>query len=467
MRLSSIAIASTLVACSSTDPRLPRQAPPSDAVAAIRPVSADVPSSAAPSPDSPPAATPPVATRTCAETLLADLNIDVSPEPRVCEPLLRVTSTLGPTALDEIRDLAIVRGGRGRCGDQCPDLATALMSDAALAFYRIGTHELHVLDAAFDGPRWRSPPPSPAAVTAYISALGLPDWPALVARVNLVTGLALPTDLSPGAPAVLDAIVVHGPRLLLGREVDLEGIIRHELGHTVQLRNDVTTWAVAEWATLSGWTEPADAEPADGYVKGIFANERPIVASRLVLGLPRGDDAHYAPTHDTFATGYAAFDPMEDYAEALRLLRDDPTRLGEAAPAKLLTVLANTMHGQPFASIALALAPHRRFIEPGVRALLAPHVDAFLTARVLRTLGQSILPEAAPLADASPILHAPDLPPDLPPSVVADLATLVVDLGTATFRPTDAAIAVSARELKARWDSVQELQKLIDSPEWQ
>jgi hypothetical protein len=457
MRLSSIVIASTLVACSSTDPRLPRQALPSDAVAAVRSVPSDVP----PSPDSPPSNAPPVAIRTCAETLLADLGIDVSPEPRVCEPLLRVISTLGPTALTEIRDLVIVRGARGPCGDQCPDLATALMSDAALAFYRIATHELHVLDAAFEGPRWRSPLPSPAAVADYLAALGLPDWPALITRVNLVTGLVLPTDLPPGAPAVLDAIVVHGPRLLLGREVDLEGIIRHELGHTVQLRNDVTTGAVAEWATLSGWTEPADAEPADGYVKGVFASERPIVASRLVLALPRGAPTFYVPTHDTFATGYAAFDPMEDYAEALRLLRDDPTRLGEAAPAKLLTLVATTMHGLPDTAIAIALAPHRRFIEPGVRALLAPHVDAFLTARVLRTLGPSILPEATPLADATPLVHSPDLPP----SVAAELATLVVDLGTATFRPTDAAVAVSARELEAHWHSMQELQKLIDSPE--
>jgi hypothetical protein len=336
------------------DRRLARQSPPSGIVAPVMPP--------------PPRVEP---QETCAARLLREHHIDVGPAPAICEPLSTAIAFLGPAAQAEIKDLVIVRGARGPCADVCPNLASALMSDAALAFYRIGAHELHVLDAMFDGPRWRSPAPSDEALTAYLDELGL-TWEALVARTREVTGVALPDGLPRGDQRLFQAIVEHGPRILLGREVSHESILLHELGHAVLLRSDGEARRTALWATLSDWREASPRGydiPADGVFVGQLTGERPIVASRLALALPRGDDALYRPHLEVFATGYAAFDPREDYAEALRLLRDDPERLGRLAPAKLLYMLAEVGTGLPVDRLRALLEPHRPFIGPGLEAL--------------------------------------------------------------------------------------------------
>lgn len=349
--------------CRAPDDRLPGQSAPSGVVAPI----ADV----APAEPAPIAQAP--APETCAARLRREHRIDVAPAPEICEPLLGAIAFLGPTAQAEIKDLTVVRGARGPCADFCPDLASALMSDAALAFYRIGAHELHVLDAMFDGPRWRSPSPSDEALTAYLDALGL-TWEALVTRVREVTGVPLPDALPRGDAHVYQAIVEHGPRILLGREVSHEAILLHELGHAVLLRADGEEQRTALWSTLSDWREASPSgydTPADGVLVGQLTGELPIVASRLALGLPRGNDALYRPLAEGFATGYAAFDPREDYAEALRLLRDDPVRLGQVAPAKLLYMLAEVGAGRPAETLTALLEPHRAFVAPGLTALSA------------------------------------------------------------------------------------------------
>lgn len=374
---SAFALILAVAGCRAAEDRLPRQGPPGGAVAPIAPV---VPT--------PPPAPPP---ESCAVALLRDFAIDVAPAPEICEPLSAAIGFLGPAAQAEVKGLVIVRGDRGPCGDLCPDLAFAFMSDAALAFYRIGAHELHVLDAMFDGPRWRSPQPSDEALTVYLDALGL-TWEALVTRVRDFTGVSLPVDLPRGDRRVFEAIVAHGPRILLGREVDHESILLHELGHAVLLRADGDAARTARWATLSGWREvgPDGAElPADGHIGGQLAGELPIVASRLALGLPRGDDALYRPGSQAFATGYAAFDPREDYAETLRLLRDDPTRLAQVAPAKLVYMLAELAAGRPPGEVARLLAPHRPWVAAGLGAL-----EAFpeARARVMDGLGSALGP---------------------------------------------------------------------------
>lgn len=365
--------ACALAACRGADERLPRQSSPSGVVTAVTPAPlaplAPVEPQPTPQPES------------CAARLLREHGIDVAPAPSICEPLGAAIGFLGPLARAEVKDLVIVRGERGPCADFCPDLATALMSDAALAFYRIEAHELHVLDAMFDGPRWRSPAPSEEALTAYLEALGL-TWEALVARVREVTGAELPADLARGDARVFEAIVAHGPRILLGRDVGHESILLHELGHAVHFRAPGDAARTTRWSTLSAWREasPDGPEvPADGYVGGQLAGERPIVASRLALGLPRGDDALFRPGRPVFATGYAAFDPREDYAETLRLLRDDPTRLGQVAPAKLLYMVAEVARGRTPEEIAALLGPHRPHVASGLAALAElPEARAFI-----------------------------------------------------------------------------------------
>lgn len=349
--------------CRAPDDRLPRQSPPSGAVAPIAEVAPAEPAPVAPAP----------APETCAARLLREHRIDIAPAPEICEPLSAAINLLGPTAQAEIKDLVIVRGTRGPCADFCPDLASALMSDAALAFYRIGAHELHVLDAMFDGPRWRSPSPAEEALTAYLDALGL-TWEALVTRVREVTGVELPDSLARGDTRIYQAIVEHGPRILLGREVSHESILLHELGHAILLRAEGEARRTALWSALSDWREAGPGgydTPADGVLGGQLSGELPIVASRLALGLPRGDDALYRPHAEVFATGYAAFDPREDYAEALRLLRDDPVRLGQVAPAKLLYILAEVGAGRSTDELRVLLAVHRAFVAPGLTALSA------------------------------------------------------------------------------------------------
>ena len=82
---------------------------------------------------------------TCAATLRARYAIDTAPAPAICVPLAAALAPLGPAAIARIRGLAIVRGGRGRCGDACPDLATALMSASSTADARHGPRRRSVL----------------------------------------------------------------------------------------------------------------------------------------------------------------------------------------------------------------------------------------------------------------------------------------------------------------------------------
>ncbi|MBK9032655.1 MAG: hypothetical protein IPL61_15495 [Myxococcales bacterium] len=399
-----------------------------------------------------PAVAPDDRDRGCAAELLATDAIDVAPEPRICVPLRDALARLGPATRAVARALVIVRDARGPCADQCPDLAAALMSDAALAYYRVGRHELHVVDATFAGPRWRSGPPSPAALRTYLDGLGLADWAALVARVRALPGVTLPAVVPEGSPLVLDAIVRRGPAVLLGGDVALPDLLIHELGHAVLLRDALESVRVAAWASLTGWTEDDDTR-ADGYVGGSFSGEQAIVASRLVLGLPRGAGTSYRPGGAGLATGYAAFDPVEDHAESFRLVHADPVALGAAAPAKLLVLAAG--------EVDLRAPALRRFIRPGVAALLAPEVDPVLAMATVRAHGDALLPEAAALADPRPLA----LPDDLHPEVRAALddAALVVTIGRLQFRPSDAAIAALIASWERQRADLEEFQQGLDA----
>lgn len=378
---------------------------------------------------------------------LAGYQIDVTAEPRICEPLREAVRALGPAARARVEGLVVVRNARGPCGDQCPDLASALLSDAALAYYAVGRHQLHVVDATFAGPRWRGGQPAPAAIRAYLDELGLPDWAALVARVRTIPGVSLPADVPEGAPELFDAIVRHGPAALLGGEVPLAQLLLHELGHAVLLGEGADFTRVQAWSSLSGWGE-RDGELADGFVGGSYSNERPIVASRVLLGLPRGDDAYYRPgalAHPRagggLVSGYAAFDPIEDHAESFRMIHADPVALGQVSPAKLLVAGAG--------EVDLRAPALRRFVRPGVEALLDVAVDPVLAMATLRAHGAALLPEVADLADPRPL----PIPEDADGETRAAIAqaALIVAIGPYQFRPTDAAFAAYL----ARWSAAR------------
>lgn len=408
---------------------------------------------AAPAVASPAIATPaPLAEAACPDELRVRYGIDVTPEPRICLPLAAALAPLGPASLAEIHGLAIVRDGRGRCGDDCPDLATELLSDAALAFYRIDGHALHVVDATFTGPRWRGGTPAPAAVQAYLDALGLRDWDALVARVRALPGAALPAVVPPGAPEVFDAIVRRGPAQLLGGEVSLVDLLRHELGHAVLLRHLIENDAAGRWSSVTGWRE-ANGEVADGFVGGVYASERPIVASRLVLGLSRGAASRYRPLGPA-PTAYGAFDPMEDHAEAFRLVHADPEALGRRSPVRLLIAAAGELDLR---------APRLvRFVRPGVAALLAAGADPVLAMAVLRAHRAALVPAASDLADPRPL----PMPATIHPTVRAavEAAAFVVEVDGLQFRPSDAAIAAFIAEAEAWRVEQEEFQRLLDEP---
>jgi hypothetical protein len=407
----------------------------------------------------PPAAAPPTPAE-CAAELRAHHGIDVGPEPRICAPLRAAILRLGDDARAAVRGLVIVRDARGPCGDACPDLASALMSDAALAYYRFARHELHVVDATFDGPRWRGGAPDPAAIRGYLDQLGLADWPALVARVRALPGVELPAEVADGSPLVLDAIVRHGPAALLGGDVPLAHLLLHELGHAALLGDGNEAFRVASWSSLSGWGETDDPGAlADGFVGGGYASERPIVASRILLGLARGDDVHYRPgalPHPAggpgFPTGYAAFDPVEDHAEAFRLALTDPEALGRASPARLLVAGAG--------AVDLRRPTLRRFVCAGVAALLDPAVAPELAMATLRAHGAALLPEAADLADPRPL----PIPADADAETLAmiEQARLVVIIDGLRFRPSDAAFTRFLDEwLRARRD-LEEFERGIE-----
>jgi hypothetical protein len=368
----------------------------------------------------------------CADALRARDAIDTSPAPAICAPLFEALAPLGPEARARIHGLAIVRHGRGRCGDACPDLATALMSDATLAYYDAGAHALVVDDATFAGPAWRGGTPDAAALAAYLAGLGL-DWPGLVARL----GLPQTAPIAVGAPEVFDTIVRRGPRALLGGDVPLVDLLRHELGHAIELHRPDRSSVIAGWSSATGWREVSSGEIADGYVDGAFASEQPIVASRLVLGLARGA-GFYAPGGAT-PTAYGAFDPIEDFAEAFRLVHADPVALGTASPVRLVIAAAG--------EVSLRDPALRRFIGPGVTALLAPEVDPAFAMAILRAHGDALLPEAAALADPRPLPIPAELDPDVRAQVDRD--ALVVTIGAYRFRPSDAAIRAYIANLTA------------------
>ncbi|MCC6624510.1 MAG: hypothetical protein IT385_24900 [Deltaproteobacteria bacterium] len=412
-----------LVACARTEEVTPPTAPGPEVGAAP-----DV--EAAPEVEAPVAVVSPTAS-SCAQELMRAYAIDVTPEPRICEALAQAIAPLSPEHREMVKGLVIVRDARGPCADACPDLATALMSDGALAFYRNVRRELHVLDAAFEGPRWRGGRPTPEALRALYAALDLPDWRALVERVRALPGSALAPDPPEGDPAVLDAIVRGGARTLLGGEVPLADLVRHELGHAILDALEPSPGLIGMWATLSRWTDHRGS-PADGYATGVWTGERPAVAVRLVLGLPRGP-SYYTPG-EGLPTRYAAFDPMEDFAESLRMAHADPVALGRASPAKLLVMAAG--------AIDLSTPALRPFLVPGVAALLAPHVDPSLASRTLRAHADVLALEVEALralADPRPIALPPDAHPEL--GAMLDAQRFPVAVGPLVLRPSDAAIA--------------------------
>lgn len=399
-------------------------------------------SSAPPSPTTPPAAD-------CAKQLLDEHGIDVSPEPKICVPLRDAIAPLGPTTRATLKNLAIVRATRGPCGAECPDLASAVMSDATLASYKINGHQLRIYDATFDGPRWLGGTPTSAAVREYLDALGLADWAALVARVRTIPNVTLPADVPEGSPLVFEAIVRHGATLLLGGEIALVDLVRHELGHAVMLEGGLNAAGISSWSTISGFTE-LSGEVADGFIGGVFESEKPIVASRLVLGLPRGEGRYRAS--GTHPTKYASFDSVEDYAEAFRLVHADPAALGKASPARLIAVAA----GQ----IDLRAPALRAFVRPGVAALLGAPVDPMFAMEALRVHGEALLPEAADLADPRPLV----IPPDTHPTVKELVVTLSVRIGAHQFRPSDAAVAATLKKWEQDRRDLEEFQRGLPRP---
>lgn len=402
---------------------------------------------------------PPADPAACADHLAREAAIDVAPAPEICEPLRSAWALLSDDERDEVRGLKIVRDARGPCGDRCPDLAAELMSDAALAYYRVGRHELHIPDAALSGPRWRGRPPTETAIRSYLDALGLPSWEALVERVRRLPGVKLDGAVPAGDPRVFDQIVRRGPYALLGGEVSTRDLLLHELGHAVLLRADGELMRIQYWGSLSDWrerTEDGATKPADGYVGGFYASERPIVASRLVLGLPRGDDSIYLP-RPGFATGYAAFDPMEDHAEAFRLAHTDPLALARVSPGKLLALVSTA-----------ALADERLVpsLKDGVAGLLRPGVDPMLSLPILHAHKKLLRDHAAALASLSNPTPPP-VPADLHPEIreLIDPSDLRLVLGEVVLRPPDAAIIALYERLERTRREREEIERGIEALE--
>lgn len=252
----------------------------------------------------------------------------------------------------------------------------------------------------------------------------------------------MPADVPRGDPRVFDAIVRTGPRVLLGGDVPLVDLLRHELGHAVELHRPAFEQTIAGWSSLTGWREDGD-EIADGFVGGGFASEQPIVASRLVLALPRGAGSYVL--HGSAPTGYAAFDPMEDFAEAFRLAHADPVALGTRSPVRLLAI------GVPLG------APLRRFIAPAIRALLAPDADPIYAMAIVRAYGTALLPEAAAFDDARPLPIPSDLDPKL--RAYVDPAQLVVEMDGHRIRPTDVQIARYLTDIATRVRDMEEFDR--------
>jgi len=177
------------------------------------------------------------------------------------------------------------------------------------------------------------------------------------------------------------------------------------------------------------------------------------VASRLVLGLSRGAAARYRPSGPT-PTGYGAFDPMEDHAEAFRLVHADPVALGRRSPARLLIAAAGELDLRAPRLVG--------FVRAGVAALLADRADPVLAMAVLRAHRAALVPAAADLADPRPLPIPASVHPDV--RAALDAAVLVVEVDGLRFRPSDAAIAAFIAEAEAWRVQHEELQRLLDAP---
>jgi hypothetical protein len=437
--------AAVLVACGAD---APRPADPTPEARAVAPLPAVEAPSAVSATDAPAA---------CARRLQERHAIDVAPEPRICAPLAAAIDLLPTHLQPRVRGLLIARDARGPCGDRCPDLASALMSDGALLYFQNVPGVLHVLDAAFDGPRWRGGTPSPEAVVGYLDALGLPDWDAFVGRLRSRPCVSLSPDLPEDDSRAFEELVRCGPSILLGRDdVSLRDLIVHELGHAIQVHGH-DFGRIEAWSSVAGWKDRRTGEGADGYATGVFTSERPIVASRLVLGLPRGDDGYYVPPEHGLPTGYAHFDPMEDHAESLRLAVTDPVALGRASPARLLVVGAGVVD-----LTTPELAP---FLAPGARALLAEGVDPGLAIETLRahTAALERQPELLDaLHDPRPLPEPTGLHAEVPKLFNAD--ALVWQVAGRTLRPHDATIRARQVEIDRYLRSRDELQEALDAP---
>jgi hypothetical protein len=393
---------------------------------------------------------------TCAERLLARDSIDISPAPQICADLEAALDLLPPIMRAEVHGLQIARTAPGPCGETCPDLATALLSDGALAFYRIADHALHVLDAFIDGPRWRSPAPGRAAIRTWLDELGLSDWNALVAQMRMRPCFSLPEKVPEGDPLVFHEIVRCGAPLLLGGPVVKRDLLLHELAHAVQLRARGESARVRAWATLSQWFTPSENEPSDGYVRGIYASERAIVASQLALGLPRGEGCHYVPD-GALPTPYAGFDPMEDFAESLRLALTRPEALGRVSPAKLLVLGAGVVD---FADPRFA-----PFLAPGATALLAPGVDPHMAMETLRAHAKVLATQPAlldALHNAAPPPSLKGLHPEVREASGLDRLTLVIE--GRTLRPHDQTLKALFGKYGGWLHERDALQRMPDEP---
>jgi len=362
-----------------------------------------------------------IAAADCERVVKDRFEIDTSPEPMICVALFEAISALPPHSQRALAGTQIARDVRGRCGDRCPDIASALMSDATLAYYDMSRRALHVNDATFEGPRWKSGTPSPAQVDAYLAAVGV-TWPDLVTRVRAIGG-DVPADAPFGDVRVFDAITRRGGPTLMGGEPTLTELIRHELAHGVQ---SSFMQLPNIWTALTGWRMSDTGEVANVYDSQHSSTELPIVASRLVLGLPRGAST-YQPASSGFPTRYAEFDPLEDYAESIRIVHRDPAALARISPVRFMIVATPALLRVPAARTA---------IVPGLKELLASR-EPWFAMRTIEWAGNAILPEAAALSDPRPL----PVPADATESErqLITEAKLVVTIDGVTFRPTDEA----------------------------
>nr|MBP6838921.1 hypothetical protein [Kofleriaceae bacterium] len=161
--------------------------------------------------------------------------------------------------------------------------------------------------------------------------------------------------------------------------------------------------------------------------------------------------AWYQPAPTGPPTPYARFDPMEDFAESVRLAWSDPVGLGRRSPVRLVASAAPSTLRAPAV---------RAYLVPGLRGLLSSP-EAAAAMRVVRRLGSVVLPEAAALVDPRPL----PVPADASPherALVAE-AELVVTVGGLALRPTDAAFAAWFAQLRRAVRELDEFERGLDA----